>query len=273
MKRWVEINGATTDYFVGAELSQYLQEDTIVLLVDTSVQRTIHLPKISELTNISVKIIVADSSGNANSNPIIIVPAGAPDVINGYSQVTISASYGSTQITSAGKNYWLSSFANGQTNPSGGGGGGIQLLEFDITVPFARVQQLLNDSSQFETVIPAPAPNQTIELITANMGVDSYGGIQYDGNVPKLILCSFVQDIKSLIFSTKGDDITANFGVLPQPFYLIMTRKYTDVTYVGNNPFQWNQNGIFLRGYDNNANVTVGNTNLRFFGLYRLKTY
>lgn len=274
MIRWKKIDGDTSDYFIGSELSQYLQEDTIVLLVNTSKSRTIHLPLFSSLINISAKIIVADATGNAGNKPITITRAGAPDLINGANSVAVNVAYGSVQITGAGSNLWIAAFGFGTFAPTPVAG---QLLTFDSgIIPAARVTQMLLDPSQFETLVPDPAPNQIVELVTANIQV-IWGGIPYDSG----------QNGSALVIAS------SNPLVLPSPFPFPLVIASTPISWletdftnfpngalkmtpltIPNNisdfSFAITGKGLVLESITDYP-ITAGNSDIRVYGQYTLK--
>lgn len=263
MKRWVEIRGATTDYFVGAELGQYLQEDTIVLLVDTTVSRTIHLPKFSELINISVKIIVVDASGNASGNPISIIPANL-DTINGFASIKVDANNGCTQITGAGKNKWISSFGSGDSNSSGGSG---SIQTFDYTIQPARMIQLLNNANLNDVLIPALGANKYPEFLSCYFSMDFQGTVynKVVGTLPQLAI--YGVEPHSPQFLTPINYLAFDFTLFPnnatkaaQPnFDLLVAGQII----LPNSP-------IFVGAADT-TDTNTGNSPIRMWGSYLIK--
>jgi hypothetical protein len=269
------VSGLNPDYYLSFKGNENLQVGNIVLSVTTDIARNIYLPKLdssfARFATGSLHIYIVDVTGSASTNNISVYPHpddrinslafGAPLVINTNRDVV--------DILSVGYNKWATSSYNGGSG--GGGGSDVNVKDFDITIPFARVQALLNDDTLFDTAIAAPASNQIIEVITSNMGFTDYGGTPYDGTEPKIILCSVVADIKSLLFTTLGNDLTQDYTGAPQYTSLVMTRRASIAPYSGASTFNFGGNGVYIRSYDNYI-VTQGNTDLRFFGTYRIKT-
>ena len=270
------ISGLNPDYYLSFKGNENLQVGNIVLSVTTDIARNIYLPKLdssfARFATGSLHIYIVDVTGSASTNNISVYPhpddrinslsLGAPLVINTNRDVV--------DILSVGYNKWATSSYNGGSG--GGGGSDVNVKDFDITIPFARVQALLNDENEFEVVISPPASNQIIEVITANVAYDVYGGTPYNGTTPKLILCGEPSDSKTMIFITNGNILDEDFTNVPSPFFFAMSRPYTSTDYTsGGSGGQIAGLGVYLRNYQDYV-VNQGNSDIRFFGTYRIKT-
>lgn len=265
----VYINSVNSPYVLDLSNVQtgLMNTQEVRLLADTTGSAiSIYLPAISAFPAQNVKIYVTDYLGNAANNNITVY-AYSGNTINGASSAIVSTDNGFIKLEIGSTNEWVS-----VSQSSGGGGGSdVTVMDFDVTIPFARIQQLLNDGNQFETIIAPPALNEVIEVITANVAYDSYGGVAYNGGDPKLILCGIASDNKTLIFTTTNNVLHSAYTGVPSPFFFAMSRAYTDPKYnTGGSGGQVVGFGVYLRN-DQNYVVTQGNSDIRFFGTYRIK--
>ena len=143
MTRFEKVDGLVTTYIIDAARASNLQEDTIVLLVDTTVARTIVLPDYRSFINISLKIYILDGTGTASAHNISIIPYNSgTDKINGATLQTISVNYGCAFITGGsnqvtGANKWMM-IAGGVS------GGGTTPV---IPITYADLLTLISSSS------------------------------------------------------------------------------------------------------------------------------
>lgn len=286
MERLIEFKGVSTTLFVSAVLAQYLQVDTLNIEVETDIPRTIILPDYSALININLRINVVDKTGNANVNNITIQRNAAPDLINGATSVVINTNYGYSQITGATLNktkQWACLFGGATSSSTGGGGGGTVsgLLEFDLTISAARAIQIFNDPTQFETLVAAPAPNQIIQLVCSNFLL--YFKTKPFDNNPLMGISSIASTAAGLLHVPNYQLFSFDFG---------LNNVFTPSS-MGGIPYG-NSGGVYLpNGGINNApelllptngglylinarslsyGVTQGDSDVRVYGLYRIKT-
>ena len=251
------LNVATIPYFQLLN-TQELPNEEIRILVDTSVARTVILPYSSQFPVRNVKITVVDYTGGAGTNNITVeASGGAPaDTINGGSSFVISTNSQSSRFELLNANEWYVL--------SSGGGGGIVLYGFDVTLPAARVNQLLNDSTLSNLIIPAPSLNQVIEIHTCNFRLENASVVR-DGGDPLLYLYGYNPiDSKNFAFSTGTGFLN---GVTSDT---IVERGASNFAYrlVSDGG---GINGAIYIGASTNYAVTKGDGDLRIFGTYSIK--
>lgn len=266
MERVIEFKGANNTLLVAAQLEQFLQVDTLNIEVTADIPRTIILPEYSKLVNINLKINVIDKTGTAASNNITIQTQN-PDLVNGAASVIINTNFGYAQVTGAtlNKTKQYACLFGGALQSSSGGGGSIQT--FDVTVPAARIIQILNNNLDYEAITPPIGLNNVIQV--SNISFVKLGDID----------CIAANPI--LIVSTAPANFGSGQGLFATPQgYLKSTHTEPTqmVQTVQDNVFPNNlsrltipSNGLFLTTYFPNANATSA-CDIRIFGTYIVKS-
>jgi hypothetical protein len=154
-----------------------LQEDTVNFVVDTSEAPTLLiLPEGIGLQNINIKFYVSDLSGQGATNPITIQTASEADTINGASSIAVNTAHGNAWITGTGSLNlgntfaWIATFGGlASSFQQGGGGGGIQLLEFDVTFTQAEIIAMFEnpDAGALE-ILGIPPSGAAYDIVTFN---------------------------------------------------------------------------------------------------------
>ena len=162
-------NTGTTLIVANLELFQkfnteQVMQDEIRILVDTSVARTVILPRITEFPVRNVRITVVDVTGSASGNNItVLASAGSPnDAINGSPSYTISSNFAANRFEPLDNNDWF-------VINVGSGGGGAPLA---VNMTYAQLIAAIGSNSLI-----------TGQLILLTDYATSYY-LQYSGALP-----------------------------------------------------------------------------------------
>ena len=229
----------------------------------------ITLPTIESLNKFGRVLAICEdgiTTVNINVNPADAISESGSIV----SSKTISGDKNFIELnatTYVNGNIWLGSTNGGS---GGGGGGTVQMFAFDITIPALRVNQLLNDPSQYEIVIPTPAAlNQVYEVHTCNFLL-SGGATGRDGVSPQLGVYGLDNLNDAWIFATGSSAFGLNLLDRVWTSYNAALANLACVRMISN--------GIPLRGAILIGNysgvsygVTQGDSDLRVFGTYSIK--
>ena len=249
--------------------------------------KTLTTQDFNELVNFPYLLVLASGGGTLELNlPSIanIISSGLVYVLcnDGSTTVDINAN-DSDSITSAGTitqtitisgdksyaNIQCVNYATGKiwiNNGASSGTGGVLLRSFDVTVPAVRVNQLLNDVSLADVLIPAPSNNQVIEIHTCNFRLEK-GTVGRDGTNPQIGIFGLENQNNNFIYATSNTPY--NF-LVSNPSSTIVFAEYAGFgareVSVGEGAV-----GAILIGGLANAAVTQGDGDLRIFGTYSIK--
>jgi len=221
----------------------------------------LNLPNISTLIgNGNIYVLCSDSS-------TVTINANEADSITSAGTVTSSISitgsntYANLQSINLGSSkLWLN-------NSAGSGSGSVQLLSFDVTIPAATVNSLLNQTTTQLVLIPAPASaNQLIQLYSCqSRNVGSFATPR-DGTAPQLQVYSV--EVGVPLFETpkvSGFNFFVNnpnfwsYSLNPDNVYSTLASTGSGTT------------GAIFIGSPTNAGVTQGSNDLRIIGTYSIK--
>lgn len=102
--------------------TQDVTNNEIRILVDSSVSRTVRLPRASAFPARNVWVTIIDISGNAAVHPITITTTTGliADTIEGSSSLLISSNYGAVRLEVMGSNKWFVMGGNLSSSSSSG---------------------------------------------------------------------------------------------------------------------------------------------------------
>lgn len=284
MKRIIQFVGTDTDLYLAKEIAQaeQLQADTLVIEVTTDRVRTVYLPEYINLLNISLVFQIVDKTGGAGSHKIMIKPTGSTDTINGRIKTEVNTAYGVATVTGvsltaqpADTHRWACFFGGAADSQNGGGGTGgggtSDLLTFDQTFSAAEVRALLNDSTTSEEIVAPVESNQIIQIVTQKLLIPEFVSPVYNNDDARLCLVSLA-----------GSNTQLPYGIIPPNFLsqTVFIGVGVDFTpFIDSRPTNQYYSyagssvggGIYLRA-DKNYSVSAGNSPVRVFGSYYVKT-
>jgi hypothetical protein len=275
MANGASVTGLNPDYYLSLKGNQNLQVGNFILYVDASIARDIYLPSI--LTS-EAKFGVAQNHLFIyvfGTSAVYVYPSSGEQINGGQVDAPIliqnTSDSGFTvtdimPIVNVLNGGWFTPYV---ANNGSGGGGTVQMLSFDVTIPALRVNELLNDETQSEIIIPAPLEiNRLYEIHTCNFLL-SGGGTGRDGVNPALGVFGLSNSNNAWISYTGDDALATNTRNVAWSIYNGIATNYSVARFPSNGTAFLG--GIAIGNFKGSTyNVTQGDSDLRVFGTYSI---